>query len=99
LENGFNKQLKENYSALLALFYLYTNFKGFSNIYLWGFGKVSQSLSLWIQQLWDESLGKGGFGLSVIPLKGSEDEHSVLQLLVEGPQNFSTVFLQIITKN
>ena len=92
LENGFKKELKENYSALLSLFYLYTSLKGFSNIYLWGFGKVAQSLSLWIQQLWDESLGKGGVGLSIIPLKGSEDQHSVLQLLVEGPQNFSTIF-------
>ncbi len=92
LENGFKKEVKENCSALLSLFYLYSSSKGFSNIYLWGFGKVSQSLSLWIQQLWDESLGKGGIGLSIIPLKGSEDQHSVLQLLVEGPQNFSTIF-------
>lgn len=103
-EEGLEESLKikgKNEAVKITKFYLLSDLKGISNIYVWGYGSLSYSFAQYLQQLWDESLGKKIVckgkkvrkGLSVIPLKGSEDQHSVLQLLVDGPQNFSTIFI------
>ena len=40
----------------------------------------------WFVQLWAESLGKGGEGTSPIPALGPVDQHSQLQLFMDGPR-------------
>lgn len=42
-------------------------------------------LALWHRQCWAESLGKEGRGSTLIPSRGASDQHSQLQLYLEGP--------------
>jgi glucose-6-phosphate isomerase len=54
-------------------------------------------LTLWYQQLLAESIGKSSkIGITPLPLRGSTDQHSVLQLLQEGPNNKLTIFLDLV---
>ncbi|MEI8295422.1 MAG: glucose-6-phosphate isomerase, partial [Alphaproteobacteria bacterium] len=43
--------------------------------------------SRWYAQLWAESLGKNGKGMTPIPAIGAVDQHSQLQLYLDGPQD------------
>jgi glucose-6-phosphate isomerase len=41
--------------------------------------------AMWHRQLWAESLGKGGTGFNPAPALGPVDQHSLLQLYLDGP--------------
>lgn len=45
------------------------------------------SFGLWFRQLWAESLGKEGQGTTPIRAMGTVDQHSQLQLYLEGPKD------------
>jgi glucose-6-phosphate isomerase len=45
------------------------------------------SLATWWAQLWAESLGKGGHGMTPIRAQGPVDQHSQLQLYLDGPRD------------
>jgi len=50
----------------------------------------------WFVQLWAESLGKQeSVGPTPVRAVGATDQHSLLQLLMEGPQDKATVFLAV----
>ncbi|MGE0616705.1 MAG: glucose-6-phosphate isomerase [Bacteriovoracia bacterium] len=49
----------------------------------------------WWVQLWSESLGKNGKGFSPIAAVGPVDQHSLLQLLRDGPDDKITLFLTV----
>ena len=49
------------------------------------YGPNLHSLGLWYRQLWAESLGKGGHGSTPILAPGPVDQHSQLQLFLDGP--------------
>lgn len=53
-------------------------------------------LSEWFCQLWAESLGKLGTGMTPYPSLGTVDQHSQLQLWMEGPEDKVVVFLKIM---
>ena len=60
-----------------------------------------RGFAYWVQQLWAESLGKAtgtggkpaGTGPTPLPAFGAADQHSILQLLMEGPRDKVVVFL------
>jgi glucose-6-phosphate isomerase len=52
-------------------------------------------LSAWFTQLWAESLGKQMKGLTPVPSTGATDQHSILQLLRDGPQDKVVGFVEI----
>jgi glucose-6-phosphate isomerase len=62
-----------------------------------------RSLASWFQQLWAESLGKARTlsgqlrptGPTPVPAVGATDQHSVLQLLMEGPDDKVVVFIEV----
>ncbi|MCE5312139.1 MAG: glucose-6-phosphate isomerase [Nitrospiraceae bacterium] len=54
-----------------------------------------KSFSEWFCQLWGESLGKDGTGLSPYPSVGTTDQHSQLQLWMEGPNDKVIVFIAV----
>jgi len=62
-----------------------------------------QKFSLWLQQLWSESLGKAqnasgelvNSGPTVLMAQGARDQHSQLQLFAEGPENKVILFLTL----
>jgi glucose-6-phosphate isomerase len=50
----------------------------------------------WFVQLWAESLGKGEkVGPTPLRAVGATDQHSLIQLLMEGPQDKMTVFVRV----
>ena len=49
----------------------------------------------WFVQLWAESLGKEGKGLTPIAASGPTDQHSILQLLRDGPQDKVVGFIEV----
>ena len=64
-----------------------------------------RSFGLWFQQLWAESLGKGTnldgeaveTGPTPLPALGATDQHSLLQLLMEGPRDKVVCFISVET--
>ena len=55
-----------------------------------------EKLTEWYRQLWAESLGKNGYGILPINAIGTVDQHSQLQLYMDGPRN---LFFTFIKKN
>lgn len=52
-------------------------------------------LAEWFCQLWAESLGKLGTGLTPYPSLGTTDQHSQLQLWMEGPEDKVVIFIKV----
>ncbi len=50
----------------------------------------------WYKQLWNESLGKNGLGIHLISALGAVDQHSQLQMWLDGPKNL--IFTIVIAK-
>lgn len=55
---------------------------------------------LWFRQLWAESLGKNGKGTTPVNALGTVDQHSQLQLYLDGPRDkmFTVVMLAVAGK-
>jgi glucose-6-phosphate isomerase len=49
----------------------------------------------WFVQLWGESLGKDGKGFTPVAAVGPTDQHSILQLLRDGPDDKVTCFITV----
>ncbi|OFZ56726.1 MAG: hypothetical protein A2428_07785 [Bdellovibrionales bacterium RIFOXYC1_FULL_54_43] len=49
----------------------------------------------WFVQLWGESLGKDGKGFTPVAAVGATDQHSILQLLRDGPDDKVTLFMVV----
>ncbi len=62
-----------------------------------------RSFAAWFQQLWAESLGKAetregqvvNAGPTPLPALGATDQHSLLQLLMEGPRDKCVLFMSV----
>ena len=61
-----------------------------------------RSFALWVQQLWGESLGKAGeadaaagSGPTPLPATGATDQHSLLQLFMDGPADKVVCFFTV----
>ena len=59
----------------------------------WSYGDKLKSVSEWFAQLWGESLGKEGKGMTPQSALGSIDQHSQLQLYTSGPEDKYFFFL------
>jgi len=51
--------------------------------------------ALWWRQLWAESLGKDGKGFGATAAVGSADQHSLLQLWMDGPPDKALVLVEV----
>ncbi len=73
--------------------------KGKNNSVILNYDEKSNNLFKWYQQLIAESLGKNGKGLFPIISTMPKDNHSLLQLYLDGPKNnFFTFFNVLDTK-
>jgi glucose-6-phosphate isomerase len=54
-----------------------------------------RSFGDWFVQLWGESLGKDGKGFTPLAALGATDQHSILQLLRDGPDDKVTCFVTV----
>jgi glucose-6-phosphate isomerase len=74
--------------------------RGRSVVALWAYAERLEAVGEWFRQLWAESLGKRGpdgepVGQTPLPCVGTTDQHSVQQLLVEGPRDKAALVLAV----
>lgn len=100
-----NENVKLNPSAQLSLaFYASGNGKGTKNMVTLPYYDRLELFSKYLQQLFMESLGKEkdlngqvvNQGLMVLGNKGSTDQHSYVQQLREGLNNFFVAFIEVL---
>lgn len=72
------QQLGQTYVELLKKY-------GIGQSVLMPYDERLQEFTQWFCQLWGESLGKKGQGLTPLASLGSKDQHSLMQLYLEGP--------------
>jgi glucose-6-phosphate isomerase len=65
---------------------------------LWSYADRLSVLSDWWRQLWGESLGKNGKGSTPVAVTGPVDQHSQLQLFLDGPGGALFTVLSADTK-
>ena len=94
--------LKENPAGLLAtLLHHADTVQGAPIVVFMPYSDRLRSFAAWFQQLWAESLGKArdregrelNVGPTPVPALGATDQHSLLQLLMEGPRDKVVLFL------
>jgi len=61
--------------------------KGVHQTVMMPYSSLLKEYSAWFVQLWAESLGKEGKGLTPVPAYGATDQHSQMQLFMEGPKD------------
>lgn len=90
----------ENPALALALILVTFFSSGLGEVDLWGYGGRPYLFARWVQQLWGESLGRRigessshRVGVTPMACAGSADQHSLLQLFVDGPPNRWVLFL------
>jgi glucose-6-phosphate isomerase len=96
---------EENPAALLALsWYKTTDGRGGGQMVVLPYKDRLEYIGKYLQQLVMESLGKEldrdgrtvQQGLTVLGNKGSTDQHSYVQQLLDGPNNFFAVFIEVL---
>jgi len=80
--------------------YYYEHANAFSINVLFSYANELENLTKWYVQLWGESLGKiddtgKSVGMTPIGLIGAVDQHSFLQLVIEGPKDKTVTFINI----
>ncbi len=88
LENLLTKKIKyfDNY-FLPSLSLIFLNENSFNISVMMPYIEKLQNFSLWYKQLWAESTGKKGKGITPINSLGTIDQHSQLQLFLDGPRD------------
>ena len=81
--------------------YIYTHAEQESINVLFAYSDRLDNFVKWYVQLWGESLGKidedgNNVGLTPIGVIGSVDQHSFLQLIIEGPRDKNITFMNIV---
>lgn len=59
------------------------------------YSDVLQEMGAWFSQLWAESLGKRGEGPTPLVCRGTTDQHSLLQLFAEGPDDKAYIVVHV----
>lgn len=70
--------------------------RGLKNMVVLPYADRISMMAKYLQQLVMESIGKDGKGISVFGNKGSTDQHSYIQQLRDGYQDFFAVFLRVL---
>ena len=98
-ENFFNKG--EYYDLIInKARFLVENKSRFSMNIIFSYSSVFKDFNRWFVQLWAESLGKKNIngtrqGLTPISLIGPDDQHSFLQLIMDGPRDKTVTIFKI----
>jgi glucose-6-phosphate isomerase len=97
-------ELVKNPAGLLATLLHHAAVEGGKPIHvLMPYSDRLRSFALWFQQLWAESLGKAvdrsgrtvNTGATPLPAVGAVDQHSQVQLFMEGPRDKVVVFVAV----
>jgi len=87
LEGFISQDLMQNHIAQIAAHQLYLSAQGFGGNVVMPYIDALKDFTDWYRQLWAESLGKNGFGSTPINSMGTIDQHSQLQLYLDGPRD------------
>ncbi len=68
-----------------ALAVAFAEMRGIAVNVLFAYSDRLERFTRWWVQLWSESLGKQGRGMTAVPALGPVDQHSALQLFLDGP--------------
>ena len=96
-QSFFNRESKD---ILEKACFLYKNREQYRTNIMFAYSNSLEDFSKWFVQLWGESLGKidkekKKVGLTPIGLTGSVDQHSFLQLIIEGPEDKTVTFISV----
>lgn len=69
--------------------------RGVNQVCLMPYAESLRSLTRWFGQLWAESLGKEGKGTTPLSAVGPVDQHSQLQLYMDGPSDKLFTFITV----
>ena len=69
--------------------------KGVTQVCLMPYAESLRSFTRWFGQLWAESLGKEGMGTTPLSAVGPVDQHSQLQLYLDGPNDKLFTFITV----
>ena len=81
--------LKESHPSVILGYWKAFNYleKGRNISVMMVYSERLRTFADWYAQLWAESLGKDGRGQTPLPAMGTVDQHSLLQLFMEGPDD------------
>ncbi|HYC50064.1 MAG TPA: hypothetical protein VEB19_03045, partial [Gemmatimonadaceae bacterium] len=98
-------RLRENPAGVFALLQFLADTKGGKGIHvMMPYSDGLRDMAAWFVQLWAESLGKranGGKNVGPTPVAalGATDQHSQVQLFMEGPMDKTVTFLSVPAKD
>lgn len=98
-DNALHSELSNNAAALFAAIQTLFIQRGSGDVVFMAYITQFADLGEWFVQLWAESLGKRradgtAVGPTPIPAIGARDQHSLLQLMMEGPLERNVVFVE-----
>ncbi|MEJ5172364.1 MAG: glucose-6-phosphate isomerase [Hydrogenothermaceae bacterium] len=86
----------DNPAYLISLIHYIANVKKGKTIsVMMSYSERLSSFVDWYRQLWAESLGKEGLGQTPVKSIGSIDQHSQIQLYIDGPKDKIVTFLNV----
>lgn len=103
-ESALDSSLADNPAAVFATLQIAFHDRGMRECVFMPYASCLSGVTEWFVQLWAESLGKlrpgedgalEGVGPTPIPALGTVDQHSQLQLFVEGPPTRNIVFIEV----
>jgi glucose-6-phosphate isomerase len=90
---------RENPALSLAVLHRAAERGGWSAVVLLPYAEALRPFGAWWEQLVAESIGKkgarGAAGVAPLPGVGPSDQHSLLQLLIDGPEYRFTLFVEV----
>lgn len=98
-DNALHADLESNVAVLFAAIQASFIQRGTGDVVFMAYIPQFADLGEWFVQLWAESLGKtrndgSAVGPTPIPAIGARDQHSLLQLMMEGPLERNVVFVE-----
>lgn len=98
-----NTNLEENILLKSASYLMSLKEDGFNQTVLMPYSSRLRDLSFWFVQLWAESLGKKhdkngktvNTGFTPVPAYGATDQHSQVQLFMEGPYDKTLMMIEV----
>ena len=90
-----NKDVFKNPALMNATIHYITYNKGKTISVLMPYIERLHKFGLWYRQLWAESIGKNGIGQTPVISIGAKDQHSQLQLYLDGLRNTIITFINV----
>lgn len=99
---ALDEDLRTNPALALALMHADAEAAGLHTAVIWPYGERLAPLGPWCAQLISESTGQqrpdgSAAGVAAFPARGPADQHSLLQLLLDGPPGRLAVFIESAT--